>query len=286
MRTDKQSVAFSSGDDSRDRPLILADAHVHLHECFPLASLLDAALHNFQQAAELTAENQNFQGVLFLAELPNQNCFDELLCSVESNPEKELILEDWTLSTTDEKCSLWVTASSGERMAILAGRQIVTEEGLEVLALVTEQKIDGGLSLTATLESILAVNGIPVLPWGVGKWIGRRGRVLQELLDKADSLMFFLGDNGGRPIFWRHSIFFKQAQSLGLPILPGTDPLPLTSEYRRPGSFGFQTRGLLNLSTPGRDMRAILTSSTTSLEPYGFLETPVRFLKNQILIRL
>ena len=42
-----------------------------------------------------------------------------------------------------------------------------------------------------------------VIPWGAGKWLGRRGAVLSRYLRSVDDPGIFLGDNGGRPNAWR-----------------------------------------------------------------------------------
>lgn len=283
MKTQKQQNDRTI-TSSQDSSLILADAHVHLHDCFVLDRVLDAALENFSKFGK--PEQAAFQGVLFLAEMANQNRFNDLLTSIEGRETKEWAIGNWTIYPTDEKVSLWAKHVSGQDIIILAGRQIITEEGLEVLALITEQQVEDGLSLEQTIQRVLAVNGIPVLPWGVGKWIGRRGRLVKSLLEENNFPILLLGDNGGRPVFWLRSPYFKQAEAIGLQILPGTDPLPLASECCRPGSFGFKTQNSLNLTQPGQAMRRILIDPTTVLETYGPLETPVRFVRNQLAIRL
>jgi hypothetical protein len=260
--------------------LILADAHVHLHDCFPLDRVLDAALENFSRFGKPEA---GFQGVLFLAEMANQNRFEQLF--QQSSQEKGYAIGKWTLYQTEESASLSAVHISGQEIFILAGRQLVTAEKLEVLALITDRTFADGMPLVATIENILAADGVPVLPWGVGKWIGKRGKLLQALLQDQKFPLLYLGDNGGRPVFWFRSPYFKQAKAQGLQILPGTDPLPLATEYQRPGSFGFKAQGTLARQRPGEAMKQALGNPATAISSYGSLENPFRFLKNQLQIR-
>lgn len=263
----------------QDNSLILADAHVHLHDCFPLDRVLDAALENFSRFGKPEA---GFQGVLFLAEMANQNQFEQLF--QQSGQEKGYMVGNWTLYQTEESVSLSAVHISGQEIVILAGRQLVTAEKLEVLALITDCPFADGMPLEETIETILAADGIPVLPWGVGKWIGKRGKRLQALL-QAQKFPLYLGDNSGRPMFWFRSPYFQQAEAQGLRILPGTDPLPLASEFQRPGSFGFKTQGTLSRQQPGQAMKQVLMNPATAISPYGSLENPFRFLQNQLQIR-
>ena len=61
---------------------------------------------------------------------------------------------------------------------------------------------------------------------GFGKWIGRRGAVLQKLLATHNYPYLFLGDNSGRPSFWSKPHYFQLAKKQAIRILPDTDPLP------------------------------------------------------------
>lgn len=264
---------------SQTPSLILADAHVHLHDCFPLDRVLDSASANFSKFGKPEAA---FQGALFLAEMAHQNQFEQLFQQAQEQGYK---MGDWTLYRTDETVSLTAVHLSGQEIFILAGRQLVTTEKLEVLALITDCSFTDGMPLEETIECILAADGVPVLPWGFGKWIGKRGKLLQTLLQAQKFPLLYLGDNSGRPVFWWRSPYFQQAAAQGLRILPGTDPLPLTTEYQRPGSFGFKTQGTLNRQQPGQAIKQLLLNPATAISPYGSLENPFRFLQNQLQIR-
>jgi hypothetical protein len=266
-------------------PLILADSHVHLHDCFEPERVLDSAGENFHRVAIQEFNQENFIGVLFLTEVEQANQFEWFRNQLIN--QQEIKFGKWTIGQTQDNVSLLACSpDSNKKIILIAGHQIVTVENLEVLALLMNKKVKSGLSLEETVEKIASAGGIPVLPWGVGKWIGNRGKVLQKFLANYDSSVFCLGDNGGRPIFWQRPSYFKQAEAKGLRILPGTDPLPLASEYDRPGSFGFAIQGSISLESPGEDIKQILLNAKIPIKAYGSLENPVRFVRNQVAIRL
>ena len=261
--------------------LILADAHVHIYDCFDLEQLLNSTLSNFQNHAHQQGHKENFIGLLLLTESSGDNYFQKLIATGKISDNQH----NWTFKRTQEQISLIASNDNNQELILIAGRQIVTVEKLEVLALFTNQTIEDGLSLEATIRDIITAEGIPVLPWGFGKWIGNRGNLISELLANHKFPILCLGDNGGRPWFWRKPAYFTQAQQQNLRILPGTDPLPIADQFYRPGSFGFMIKADLNLEKPGKELKQMLIDPTTILQKYGNLESPWRFLRNQLVLR-
>ena len=258
---------------------LLVDAHVHLHDCFDLAQLLDAARLNFQQQGRQLGLTGKTLGILLLTECSGVDAFASLMSAQTSLNQQ---LSDWQISTTAEATSLRFTHISGEILLIMAGRQVVTKEGIEVLTLITEDTIEDGLSLEDTLQQAIESGSLPVLPWGVGKWIGKRGDLVSAHL-ASDAVQLFAGDNGGRPSFWPLPKACKEYRQL-----PGTDPLPLSYEAERPGSFGFVAQPSADWADdkPGAALKQLLHSPHEKLEPYGRAHSLWRFVKNQTLIRL
>lgn len=266
---------------------LLIDGHVHLHDCFDLSQFLNAARSNFQKQGQKLGLSQPTMGILLLTECSGVDAFSKLAHALaQDHTQLKQQLGDWNIAPTAEATSLRFTHKSGQTILIMAGRQVVTEEGIEVLTLITDSTVSDGLSLEDTLNKAIAANSIPVLPWGVGKWIGKRGDLVQDKLKVMPGTVF-VGDNGGRPSFWPLPDFFKQR-----PQLPGTDPLPLDYEVERPGSFGFVIQALPEWSenwtetTPGEHLKQLLKSEQTQLQPFGRSQSPFRFIKNQSLLRL
>ncbi|MGB5633167.1 MAG: hypothetical protein WBM44_25400 [Waterburya sp.] len=263
--------------------LIVVDGHVHIHSCFDLEILLDNALSNFQ-----TLHGHNAAFCLALTESKSQNYFHRLF-QLSQGKESGLNLNFWQIIATDEPCSLYAQKSEArstntEGVYLIAGRQVVTLEGLEVLALLTEETFLDGYPIEQTIHDVLESGGIPVIPWGFGKWMGNRGRRLLKLLQSSIPGLF-LADNSGRPIFWPEPVFFQQAKQQGIAILSGTDPFPFKSEVNRPGRAGFSIYGALDPLKPATSLRKLLLYPNSSPELYGDLEAPLQCLRNQIAIQ-
>ncbi|ESA35874.1 methyltransferase [Leptolyngbya sp. Heron Island J] len=261
--------------------LILLDTHVHIYDCFDLSTFLDAAWHNFQRRA---GAHDQFVGVLLLAESGFYHKFQTLLAQADQADQSSS--SDWTFAATAEAYSLRALGPQGKTLYLIAGRQIVTAEKLEILALISDRIFPDGLSAVETIQSIQSAGGIAVLPWGVAKWVGKRGQLITHLVQQRELSPLFLGDNSGRPQFWRRPHHFSQVEPQGYPILLGTDPLPLSGEADRSGRFGLTFMGEFDADQPGNCIKTHLLNPAVSWQPYGSLETPLRFVRNQLSLRL
>lgn len=191
---------------------------------------------------------------------------------------------DWTVESTDEDDSLLVTSRDGARLLLIAGRQVVTSERLEVLALATAEEYEDGLPLREAAAMVASSGAVPVLPWGFGKWTGRRGRAVRNLLSSPAASHLFLGDNGGRPGLMWEPRMFRFARDRGVPVLPGSDPLPIPAEVRKPGRYGFVLRGHLNARSPATSIRAMIATRAPA-RPFGRLERLPTFVLRQTQLR-
>jgi hypothetical protein len=91
----------------------------------------------------------------------------------------------------------------------------------------------------------------------------------------------FLGDNGGRLARAPTPALLREARRLGVPILPGSDPLPFPDHQTRAGSFGFISDAMLDESQPAQGLRAWLRGLGTQPPTYGALERFGAFCWNQ-----
>lgn len=267
--------------------LILVDGHVHIYDCFDLPLFLDAAFQNFAVQANKQKASNSFIGILLLTETLGVDRFAGLIaCADARDGVENKRIGSWKVERTAESCSLLVRRETGEIMILIAGRQIVTAEKLEVLALATDKSFVDGAPLQDIIAMVKDSGAIPVLPWGAGKWLGRRAKILKQLINASSDQGFFLGDSGGRPTFWRRPSLLKLANEVGIRILSGTDPLPLASDASRPGTFGFALSASLSLDQPARDIKHLLGQRQTELKCYGRLQSPYQFFRSQLLIRL
>ncbi len=272
---------------------ILVDAHVHIYDCFDVDVLLDAASRNFTYAAKKLRLAPGFTGVLLLAETSYCNWFQRTREKCRLNQQFLAVgkLSHWQIDETSDKTVLKArrfTGTCGDEnyIYIMAGRQIITAEGLELLALMTDSTFEDGLSITSLLNAVREQGSIPVLPWAAGKWLGKRGKMLSDLLKAEADSDLCIGDNSGRPALWRNPLHFQQAKKSNMGLLPGTDPLPFSSEVGRVGSFGFMMPVKLTDVQPSDDLKQLLRSNALQVTAYGRLETTLGFIVNQIRLRI
>jgi hypothetical protein len=131
------------------------------------------------------------------------------------------------------------------------------------------------------VAAVRAEGGFAVLPWGFGKWTGRRGRVVADYLRGADRRVA-LGDNGGRLGLAPRPRLFDDAVRAGRVVLPGSDPLPFASQTTNAGRYGCVLEGDLDAAAPARDLIDLLVRLETQPCTYGRLESLSGFLGSQL----
>lgn len=258
--------------------LTLIDAHVHVHAAGEAPGLLRAAAANFARAAQ-RLQSPDWTGVLLLAEMKQAAWFEQMAAGGQE-------LDGWSVQP-DRDDELVLRARNREHeLLVMAGRQVATREGIEVLTLATRARCPDGLTLEETLHRSHQANALSVLPWGAGKWLGRRGELVREALAKQ-SPPVWAGDSAARPGFWPAEAEFKPALSRGRPLINGTDPLPLAGEVRRAGSFGCWLQEAPPARRPGLWLRERLRSATPAdLKPFGMPMRIARFVRSQVALRL
>ncbi len=264
--------------------MIFFDAHVHIHEIFTIDGMLDSARRNFARHAPLPYAGPSATYFLLLSEAKSTDFFSILRNKADAfRPAPG----GWRFFTTDESETLRASHEQWPdgRFFILAGRQVVTEERIEVLALATREKLTDGLTLDETVEAVRRRGGLAVLPWGVGKWLGHRGKILETYIGKGTPEGLFIGDNGGRPVFWPEPRLFQTAEARGIRLLPGSDPLPLPAEEARVGSYGGFMQGEVSSDHPAADLRRLLAERTYPIVPFGGRMGIGRFLQTQVALR-
>jgi hypothetical protein len=265
----------------------VVDAHVHLHTCYRADELLENAARNLSAARGRTSSAPQAL-YLLMAECQGDDCFGELRAlALRDAPDRRsaLGLRNWAVAPTAEESSVVVTEGA-RRLFIVGGRQVSCREGLEVLVLGTTSKFQDGRSIRELLRETDAL-GVPrVIPWGPGKWLFSRGRLLKQLLEEFSKPTLFLGDEGGRPGFWGYPTHFAFAARLGVRDLPGTDPLPFSHDVSKVGRMGFSVPVELDPARPAASLMRSLTDPTVSFDRFATLEPPLRFVRNQIGMQL
>lgn len=211
---------------------IALDTHVHLYPGADLAAALNAGLDNLTAAARRSGYEPRAFGLL-LTETARDHAFDAIASGA-------LRVRGWSVQRypQDEAALRLTREHDGGDLLLLAGSQIVTAERIEVLALASRKRLVDGQPLRRVLDTLAEEEFPAVLPWGVGKWLGPRGRLIGEVLGEARGRGIALGDNAGRPPFWPRPGLFLRAEKAKMPVLAGTDPLPTAGAERGIGRYG------------------------------------------------
>jgi len=272
---------------------IFIDAHVHIHPDFSLKRFFSAALDNFSAAATKQGVHGNSTYVLALTEGMDCDVFSRLqqqAISPEDVSARQSESDSLVFHKTAEDNSLIVQKGS-QNIFLIAGRQLISKDNIELLSLFNPLKIkDRTRNLTELAQTVTDNGGLAVVPWGVGKWLGTRGKVVESLLTSALEYPLSFGDNGNRPLLWPEPSLLKQAREAGVILLSGSDPLPLASHVERPASSGtFIHHENLSFQHPATSLKEILTTAMAdnlALEPFGCRIGSFQFLRDQLWINL
>ena len=260
-------------------PRLRVDTHVHVHPCFQETPFLDAAAENL---AVSPGDEGRISGLLCLTETADADWFGEVSERLRA---PRVAGDRWRFEGTDDPNAILAVESGGRQIGIIAGRQIVTAEGLEVLGLGLSGFIEDGRPTREVLAATRDAGALPVLPWGFGKWTARRGRLVREMIEDPPCT-FYLGDNGGRLYMMAEPPEFATGRERGMEILPGTDPFPFAWDVGRVGSFGLEFDVDLDARRPFTGLKALLEDPDRRPRAYGRLERLPGFVRNQFAIQV
>ena len=154
-----------------EQNLTLIDSHVHIYDCFNIKRFFESALNNFNFYC-IKAGFNNFIGFLFLTETKNDNYFNKIKGNLFDKEFNELVLKP---INTNEETSLVYTFNNNY-LVLIAGKQIITSEKIEVLALGTIKKLDDGESLKDSIMEIKSKRSIACITMGSWEMVWRKGQ--------------------------------------------------------------------------------------------------------------
>lgn len=219
---------INSADTSRAGGKLLVDTHVHIYPSFNLGKLLAG----FELRAKHYVGPQGIEGLLCLVDRNGTEMFPRLTAmAANQEPAGEFEI----LPTEDPY--IVRAQREGFRVHVLNGKQWSTKERIEVLGLGADISIADGESVDHVIELLRRNGALPVIPWSPGKWMGARGRIIDDLLYRFEPGVIAFGD-----IYMRPNLFpethFKKCHERGFAILAGGDPLPICGEECVVGEFG------------------------------------------------
>ena len=200
---------------------ILIDSHVHFYPRYDAPAALGAF------AARVRAAGADC-GVMMLAEREGA---DQFARWADGAPPA-----GWSAVVAD--ATAIVLRQPGQPgIVAVSGRQIACAERVEILALATRAAFRDGIPAREAVAESLAAGALPVLAWGVGKWLFSRARSVSDLLDAFPGAALPIADPSLRPVFWPTPRLMARAVAEGRRVLAGSDPLPPAGEATRIGQY-------------------------------------------------
>lgn len=267
----------------------LIDSHVHFHPGYQLDDFLSAAAANATRFCPDIGEHDVC--VLLLAQIDSNSSHQidplQAIIAQAAQGSSQNQSVSWRYQGQPDDTAVHFTANTNQpSIVMIAGRQLVTEEGLELLALGTAAELSNDQPLEQTIQQVLAAEGIPVIPWGFGKWWFRRGRILSELLTSPQGKSILLADSGCRTDLLGPPRQLRQARTLGVSVLAGSDPLPLPDHLLRVVSYGNRWDDAIDMTAPTLWLRETLLQHRGSPPTFGTCRGLVPFFGDQLRIRM
>ncbi len=204
--------------------LLLADTHAHIYNIYDLRSYINDAFDNFKKLSE----GCEFAGVLFLTQSNFESPdFDKIITNLRDAGDY--------LVTSDETIIKVQTKTENSAIFLVAGKQFVSSEKIEVLALIYNFEDLNGMKVGEILQKINELSGIAVLPWSPGKWLGKRGEIVNTLIEQSSENLFLIGDIPMRSFL--NPVQFTKAVNKNIGVLCGSDSLPMKGEQIKVATY-------------------------------------------------
>jgi hypothetical protein len=241
--------------------MLILDAHVHVYPFYDAPALLRGAV---VRLAALGSPGDTL-GIV-LVEREGVDVFSEWLAG-------RRLPDGWTATSLDAM-ALRLVSPQGERLHVFAGRQIACAERLEILGVGCRTAVPDGVPCEEAIGAIVGDGGLPVLAWGLGKWLFGRAAAVRRLLSAHPGGELPLCDTSLRPVFWpRPSAMRDPAR----PVLYGSDPLPKAGEEAQAGRYA----GVVDVEMSSSDPTARLLARLRAggLRAVGRRNSPAELLR-------
>ncbi len=219
----------------------VADTHVHIYPAFDLSLFFEKAF------AQLALLGEADHRLLFLTESAQCRFFWELKSGSQHLP------PPFRLERTGDDHVLKVLRDE-EQIFLVAGRQVVAAERLEILALGCVEAPKDRLPIREVIPAVEQAGGLPVLAWAPGKWMFKRQPVVEALIEEFGDRLW-LGDSRLRCRMWPTP---KPMHAPARPVLAGSDPLPLSGEEAECGRYGIYSPADVDVEAPWASLKAAL----------------------------
>jgi len=207
---------------------IIADTHVHLYSEHDTDRCLRSIFAGLCRLAARNAPAAHL--VAFLTEREGSHAYRELRDAGRTPG-------GIPVEPGGNEHVLRVCMDDERPLLLYAGRQIVSAERVEVLALTADLDLPDGAATREVVDAVIASGAVPVLPWSPGKWMGARGEIVRVLVG-AYAEKLCVGDLTIRSEWLAEPGAMKLARDVGCSVLCGSDPLPFRGEEGRMARYG------------------------------------------------
>jgi hypothetical protein len=235
---------------------LIADTHVHIYPCYNIQRALDSL------RANLSRLDGQAVYLAFMAERSDCHYYEEFKANTTGLFNSELKI----------RClenALHFQEPGHPDLYLFPGRQIITQEKIEILSLTVDLKVEDGLAAQKVIDLIRQNGGLPVLSWAPGKWFFKRKQVVDKLLASNKPGSLLLGDTSLRPTCWCQPLLMKKAARMGFTIVSGSDPLPFTGEEQVMGQYGVSIDCDFDEQDPVGSIRSLLVQPRLKLPLVG-----------------
>jgi hypothetical protein len=258
---------------------LLIDGHVHIYPNFDFPTLISNTLKNAIIAQRTSANRDDAIKVWLLTERHDTTAFDMLA--------QQPVIEGYTIHKTKENESLLIKNAGTKEpiLYIIAGRQIITKNNLEICCLCSRfYKEDRLLSEFDLVQEITKSGGIPTLNWAPGKWFGQRGKLVRTLMENLQSNQMLISDTSMRPTFWATPKLMIAAEKKGFKAIAGSDPLPFDGEEKMIATYASIVTGEFDYDKPAASIKKLFLNPETKLTRCGKRSKPIQWLGRQTKI--
>ena len=252
---------------------LLIDGHVHVYPVFTHNRLFSSAMENLSRA------NQDDNQVLICLLSERSDChFFQDLYTGSVKP------DGFTSEKTGEEISLRLSLSNdpSRMLYMIAGRQIISAEGLEICALASLYAApDYRLPARTLISAILDAGGMASINWAPGKWFFSRGHTVSRLIEDMHKKTVVIGDTTMRPQGWPEPALMKKAHERGFHIIAGSDPLPFAGEEEMAGQYGFSLQSEFDAQRPGASLIEAMQNAQLPVARFGSRSSMCHFIRRQ-----
>jgi len=254
---------------------IYCDTHVH---CYDFSEIEDLFAHAYSNVLAQGFNESDDQLVLFFTDGQRDKTWSKLQSLLKENNNLAL----WNLQKLECNNTLSVTnLQTKANIILVSSRQINSSERLEFLVLGYDGDDEDGIKADQIIDKF-SDDYLLICPWGVGKWLFSRGKLLTDLLRRFNNKLY-LGDNGGRPWFWKFVPHFKLIETT---IINGSDPLPLNGEIKRVASFGICLDTKVGEELNARILIGLLKDESVDKTNFGKALGILGFFKSRVSLTL